>query len=177
MKNLLKQIFFLPLLSLTIITTYAQIKTDSSFVTESVTVKGKIKYPMVLTVESLQKMKVINGKGVNINCQSGEHKKTIKTFKAVLLRDVLDSASVIMDRKKDRGKFVIVVTASDNYKVVFSYNEIYFGAAGDNIYVAFEENGKPLVEEGKIIIFCSSDKVSGPRHVKWVKTIEIKEIE
>lgn len=166
-----------PLLYLIINTTNAQIKTDSNFVTESVEVKGKIKHPMSLTVESLQKMRVVNGKGIKIICQTGEHKKTIKTFKAVLLRDILDSASVIMDRKKDRGKFVVIVTASDKYKVIFSYNEIYFGTAGDNIYVAFEENGRPLTEEGKIIIFCSSDKVSGPRHVKWVKTIEIKEIE
>ncbi len=156
---------------------FAQTKNDSSFVTESVTVTGKIKHPMELTVESLQKMKVVKGNGVTSICQTGAHKKNIKTFKAVLLRDVLDSASVIMDRKKDRGKFIVVVTASDDYKVVFSYNEIYFGAAGDNIYVAFEENGKAITEEGKIIVFCASDKVSGPRHVKWVKTIDIKEIE
>jgi len=173
-----KHVFLILALSIvTMLVSQAQVKSDSGFVTESVTVKGKIKNSMVLTVESLQKMKVVNGKGVNIICQSGEHKKTIKSFKAVLLRDIIDSASVLMDRKKDRGKFVIVVTASDNYKVIFSYNELYFGAAGNNIYVAFEENGKALTEEGKIIIFCSSDKVSGPRHVKWVQTIEVKEIE
>lgn len=174
---MIKRFLFVPLFCITVHVTQAQITTDSTFVTESVTVTGKIEYPMVLTFESFQKMKVVNGKGVNIMCQSGTHKKTIKTFKAVLLRDVIDSASVVMDRKKDRGKFVVVVTASDNYKVVFSYNELYFGAAGDNIYVAFEENGKAITEEGKIIVFCASDKVSGPRHVKWVKGIEIKEIE
>jgi DMSO/TMAO reductase YedYZ molybdopterin-dependent catalytic subunit len=173
----IKLIFIAPLFLITCYVSHAQIKTDSNFVIGSVSVSGKIKHPMVLTVESLKNMKVFNGNGAKIMCNSGEHKKTMKTFKAVLLRDVLDSASIIMDRKKDRGKFIIVVTASDQYTVVFSYNELYYGKAGNNIYVVFEENGKPLTQEGEIIVFCSSDIVSGPRHVKWVKSIEVKEIE
>ncbi len=152
-------------------------KDDLKYVTEQITVIGKIKNPMTLTVASLKKMNLVTGKDVKIICQSGEEKKNLKDFKGVLLRTILDSALVQMDHKKDRGKFVVVVTASDGYKVVFSYNELYFGAAGDSIYMVYEENGKALLEEGEIIIFCSSDKISGPRHVKWVQTIEIKELE
>ncbi len=152
-------------------------KVDLKYVTEQVSVKGKIKNPMVLTVASLKKMNTMNGKDVKIICQSGEEKKDLKDFKGVLLRDILDSAGVLMDHKKDRGKFLVLVTASDNYKVIFSYNELYYGASGNHIFLVYEENGHEIMEEGKLIIFCSSDKVSGPRHIKWVQEIEIREIE
>lgn len=173
----IKLLFIAPAFLLAHYVIQAQTVIDSNFVTESVHVSGKINNSMVLTVESLRGMKVINGKGATITCSSGEHKKVLKTFKAVLLKDIIDSASVIIDRKKDRGKFIVVVTASDQYTVVFSYNELYYGTAANNIYVMFEENGKPLTEEGKMIVFCSSDTISGPRHVKWVKSIEVKEIQ
>jgi len=173
----IKLIFIALILLITHYVSQAQTVSNTNYVTESVIVSGKIKNSMVLTVEALKGMKVISGKGATITCSSGEHKKVLKTFKAVLLKDIIDSASVLIDRKKDRGKFIVVVTASDQYTVVFSYNELYYGAAGNNIYVMFEENGMPLTEEGKIIVFCSSDTVSGPRHVKWVKSIEVKEIQ
>lgn len=110
-------------------------------------------------------------------CATGEVKKAVRSFKGILLRDILDSAQVQMPRKKARGEYIIYVTASDGYTVIFAWNELYYSPAGENTWLLFEENGQPISEEGKFIILCTSDVVTGLRHVKWVENIEVKRIE
>jgi hypothetical protein len=42
------------------------------------------------------------------------------------------------------------------------------------VYVTFEENGEPITKDGGLMsIITLNDKVTGVRHVKWPKEIEI----
>ncbi|MEG1227920.1 MAG: molybdopterin-dependent oxidoreductase [Flavobacterium sp.] len=140
-------------------------------VNHTIEVKGDVEFPLQLTVDSLKKMKVVTIDNFKVVCQSGEVKKDNKVCKGVLLKDILEKAKIKQDGHKDRN-FYIVARASDDYKATFSWAEIFNNPTGENAFVLFEENGKPL-KSGEMIAICKNDIKTGPRHVYWLKSIEV----
>lgn len=143
-------------------------------VNHQIEVKGEVEFPLQLTVDSLRKMKVATINNLKVVCQSGEVKKDDKTSKGVLLKDILEKAKIIQNGHKDRN-FYIVARASDGYMATFSWAEIFNNPTGENVYVLFEENGKP-VKNGEMITISKNDIKTGPRHVSWLKSIEVYKV-
>lgn len=140
-------------------------------INHQIEVKGDVEFPLQLNVDSLQKMKVATIKNFKVVCQTGKVKKDDKTCKGVLLKDILEKAKIRQSGHKDRN-FYIVARASDDYKATFSWAEIFNNPTGQNTYVIFEENGKP-VKKGNMILICTNDIKTGPRYVYWLKSIEV----
>jgi DMSO/TMAO reductase YedYZ molybdopterin-dependent catalytic subunit len=143
-------------------------------VNHQIEVKGDVEFPLHLTVDSLQKMKVATISNFKIIGKDGTVKKDDKICKGVLLKDILEKAKIKQNDHKDRN-FYIVARASDDYKATFSWAEIFNNPTGENTYVIFEENGKP-VKNGEMILICKNDIKTGPRHVYWLKSIEVYKV-
>ena len=62
---------------------------------------------------------------VVIRNKRGEQKDIAKQLKGVLLKTVLDSAEILADKPKDYSELIIILTASDGYKNVYSWNELF----------------------------------------------------
>lgn len=143
-------------------------------VNHQIEVKGEVEFPLQLTVDSLKKMKVVTIDNLKITGKNGEVKREIKACKGVLLKDILEKAKIKQEDHKDRN-FYIVARASDDYKATFSWAELFNNPTGENAFILFEENGKP-VKNGEMIAICRNDFRTGPRHVYWLKTIEIYKV-
>ena len=143
-------------------------------VNHQIEVKGDVEFQLQLTVDSLRKMKVATIDNLKITGKNGEVKREIKVCKGVLLRDILEKAKIKQNGHKDRN-FYIVARASDDYKATFSWAEIFNNPTGENTYILFEENGKP-VKNGEMIAICKNDIKTGPRHVYWLKSIEVNKV-
>ena len=144
-------------------------------VNHKIEVKGEIEFPLQLSVDSLRKMNVVTINNLKITGKNGEVKQDDKICKGVLLKEILEKAKIKQTDHKDRN-FYIVARASDNYKATFSWAEIFNNPIGENVYVLFEENGKPI-KDGDMTIFSKTDIKTGPRHVKWLKSIEVYKVD
>lgn len=153
-------------------------KTDSLLfkdgeLTKEIKVTGEVSNPLTITVDSLKSMNIFQGGEHQLVCRSGEPKKKINNFKGVLLKDILEKAK-IQSNHKESGKYIVKITSTNNYVVTYSLNEILFNETGNNVYVTFEENGEPITKDGGLMsVITLNDKVTGVRHVKWPKEIEI----
>lgn len=148
---------------------------SAKYQSNQIEVKGEVENPLILTVDSLKKMNIVTIENFNVVCQSGTTMKEDKTCKGVLLKDILEKAKLKQLNHKDRN-FYIVARATDNYKATFSWGEIFNNITGDNVYVLFEENGEPIKVQGDMILICKNDIKTGPRHVYWLKSIEVEKV-
>jgi hypothetical protein len=148
---------------------------SSKYISKTMVVKGDVEFPLVLTVDSLRKMKIAVIDNFKVVCQNGANKKEDRTCRGVLLKDILEKAKIKQSNHKDRN-FYIVARATDNYKATFSWGELFNNPTGENTYVLFEENGEPIRSQGEMILTCKNDIKAGPRHVFWLTSIEVNRV-
>jgi DMSO/TMAO reductase YedYZ molybdopterin-dependent catalytic subunit len=150
----------------------------SKLVTERLTVGGKVEHPLILTVDDLHQFPPQQLEEVALVRQSGADAGKIENLKGVYLRDILNRAALVTHDHNDVKKMFIVATASDGYKVVFSWSELYNSPIAEGVLVYWEKNGKPLADdEGHIALISTKDIRTGPRHVKWLQSIDVRQID
>ena len=80
-----------------------------------------------------------------------------------LLRDVLDRAGLVETRRFDLRRSVVIATASDGYRAVFSWAELYLSPIGDGAMIVYERDGAALPDsEGPLALVSLKDTRPGP---------------
>lgn len=153
-------------------------KQFAHLVTEVITVTGVVKHPLVLRVDDLKKFPAKSVKGVQMICLDGASKGRLPMVRGALLRDILAKAELDAPGHNDVKRMIVVATASDGYKVVYSWSEIFNSPQSDGMIVYYEKNGQSIGnDEGRIAMLSTKDVRTGPRHVKWLKSLEVKRID
>jgi len=146
--------------------------------TDQFKVGGLVKQELTLSLSSLATYKSYSIDSLVITNHLMQRKYAMKNLKGVLLKDILDKAEIQSATPKELSEFYIVCIASDNYKVVFSWNEIFNNKAGENILVLTEHDGKPAAQTNdRIAVISSSDNATGRRFVKWLKEIRVGRVQ
>ena len=149
----------------------------SRFVTTRFTIEGTVENRLDLGVEDLGRFPPQQISELPLVCQTGANLGKLEQLKGVLLRDILEKAVIKAPEHNDVKKMAVVATASDGYKVVFSWSELFNSPLGDGVIVFFEKDGQPLADdEGRIALISGKDIRTGPRHVKWLQSIEVRKI-
>ncbi|MBL7993703.1 MAG: molybdopterin-dependent oxidoreductase [Candidatus Kapabacteria bacterium] len=152
----------------------AQQDSLARFVSENITVSGKVSKPLMLTLADLSGFTMHTARNIPIISYSGDRKEPIRSCKGVLLRDVLDKAGIIFEEKRDFNRLVIKATATDGFQTLWSWHELYNSDAGNYVFIVIEKDDKPLsTKEGNFMLISTKDLKTGPRHVRWLKSIEV----
>ena len=135
---------------------------------------GDVRQPLALSVELLRSFDAAAQRSVRVTREAnGQQRET--TLRGVSLRALLERAALAERDRLDWRKTVVVVTARDGYRVVFSWPELFNLEAGAAVMVAYERDGLALAaSEGPLTLEAPGDIRAGPRHVKWLERIEVR---
>lgn len=147
-------------------------------VTTALTVKGDVERELTLTVDDLKHFdmqRVDDVRSVRGGDEATAHSEVARRYAGCLLRDVINRAKPVEKGHFGLRQSIIIATASDGYRAVFSWSELYLSPIGDGVLIVYERDGAPLSdEEGRIALVSLKDTRPGPRHVKWLQTIELR---
>ena len=94
-----------------------------------------------------------------------------------MLKDIIDKAVIDISSPKLLSEIYITCMASDNYKVVFSWNELFNTDIGKHVMVITESDGKSAKDgQDRIAIISTADQATGRRFVKSLTKIIIEQV-
>ena len=161
-----------------IFTTLHLVAQEKNQTTDQLKVEGLVKQELVVSLSNLAAYTQHSVDSVVITNHLMQRKYTMKNLKGILLKDILDKAQIQSATPKELSEFYIVCTAVDNYKVVFSWNEIYNTSAGEWILIVTENDGKPAsATDDRIALLSVKDIATGRRYVKWLKEIKVERVQ
>jgi DMSO/TMAO reductase YedYZ molybdopterin-dependent catalytic subunit len=136
----------------------------------SIQITGAVKQPLTLTADDLAKMPRATAK------TSSNGLETV--YEGVWLHEVLKRAGVPLGSEL-RGKALasyLVVEAKDGYQVVFSLSEVDPSLTSNQMLLADNADGKPLVgSAGPFRLVIPTDK-AGARSVRMLTKIEVVQL-
>jgi hypothetical protein len=97
---------------------------------------------------------------------SGASERTL-VYAGVLLRDVLLRSGPAFTSERGARTAYVEAIASDGYRAVFSWGELFNSPAGEQVLVITTQDGKRLDDAaGPIALRALGDLRPGPRHVR-----------
>jgi hypothetical protein len=154
---------------------YAQhVKEHVVVPTNEIQIIGSVKKSVQFNVASLLTFKQDALGDLVVKNKRGEEKGVAKKLKGVLLKTLLDSAGIVAGKPKEYSEYCIILVASDGYRNVYSWNEVFNNEVGDRIYVVTEMDGKSLQDmPERIEVISLSDINTSRRHLKGLARIKI----
>lgn len=139
----------------------------------TLTISGGVEQTLKLDVDALRKRPAAQFTEVKLTDKSA----ATASVRGIRLRELLNEAKIVTRDHNTVKKLAIVAIAADQYKAVFSWNELFSSKAGDNVLVLLERDGKPLPDsEGPLALVSADDLRTGPRHVKWLQAVEVRQV-
>lgn len=176
---MLKINFIRFLLTLTFVSSILSVSAQKENIptTENFSIEGKVKKGMIIYLADLSAYKSYAIDSIVITNHLGERKSTLRNVKAVLLKDILSKAEIDTESPKVLSEFYFTCIASDNYKVVFSWNEIFNNPVGSSVYIITGQDGKPATAlDNRIALVSPKDQMTGRRYVKGLQKIVVDRV-
>ncbi len=166
------------ILILLLLTTFSVNAQRSIPKTDSLLIVGQIKNPTTFSLSDLDTFPKSVIKDQIIYNHNGEAKDTLTGMKGIPLKSLLATIQYIYEKPKFLNEFYFVFIASDGYKVVFSWNEIYNSEAGNSLFLITEMQGVQLSNLDQRLLFISTaDLKAGRRYIKGLEKIDVKSVE
>ena len=140
----------------------------------ALSVRGAVKSPLSLALAELRAMPQVQISDTRTVTVDGKEEKRERRYGGVLLRDLLERAGLREERRGDMRRMAVLLTASDGYRTLFSWGELYNTGVGERVLVVLTEEGRDLAPaEGPVALRSFADSRPGPRHVRWLVSVEV----
>ncbi len=127
-----------------------------------------------LTFEKIAAFPEQSVDSLRIYNHAGAYRSTLKDIKGVLLKDILKDATFGAESPKVLSEYYIVCIATDGYKVVLSWNELFNTPVGDSVLVVTNIKAASAGEQkDQLALLSAKDRATGRRYVKELRTIKI----
>lgn len=146
--------------------------------TDFFTVIGAVKQEMKFNLNDLSSYKQIKLDSFIVYNHLMERKRTVEGITGTSLKEVLSNVALNASNPKLYSEFYFTCIASDGYKVVFSWNEIFNTPVGDQLLIITASDGIIASKaDDRIAIVSAADKATGRRYLKNLETIRIERVQ
>ena len=143
--------------------------------TDQFVISGLVVNEKTVTLAAIKMEKVEEIGNLKITNHAGEFRREYKNMKGVSLLSLLKDVNIKSDSPRVLSEYYFVFSASDGYKVVLSWNELFNSELGNSFYIVTEADGISVLDGNeRILLVALKDFKTGRRHVKGLKTIEVK---
>lgn len=141
-------------------------------------ISGMVEHEITLDIAAIKKYPATDLGEVVVKSHRGEEKHVAKNVKGVLLKTLMESMKVKISKPKEYSQLVVVLIASDGYKNVYSWNELFNTEVGNHVYVITEKDGQTIdTMDGAIVVVSTTDINAGARYLKGLQRVDIRKIE
>ena len=145
--------------------------------TDSLLISGKIKKEWLFTQRDLDTFHTVPVGDVQITNHLGVQKGIAKNMKGIPVKALLDRALMDAANPKLLSEFYFTFIASDNYKTVFSWNEIFNTETGNHLFIITEKDGKKIKDtDDRILFMATADFRTGRRYIKGLNRIIVSRV-
>jgi len=154
------------------------VKSQKDFTpTDQVKITGNVKSNIVFTLNSINQYPVYALDSLVINNHLLQRRRVIHNIKGVRIKDVLEEAVLSEESPKLFSEFFFTCVATDGYKVVYSWNELFNTEVGKQVYIILESDGKKASESGdRIVMLSGGDQATGRRYIKNLAEIKVERV-
>lgn len=146
--------------------------------TDSFVIGGEVDKPFVFSLKDSTTYQVYRVDSVAIRSHNMQPRSTIRDVHGILLKDVLEKVKIRVESPKPLSEYYVVCMASDDYKVVFSWNELFNTDIGNHVVIITQKDGKTMEEQDdRISMVVPTDFATGRRYLKGLQRIEIRRID
>lgn len=146
--------------------------------TESFSIEGQVKTPLTFSLKEAAAYPTLSLDSIVITNHLLQKRSTIRQVKGILLKDILNKVSINTEDPKTLSEYYLVCIASDGYKVVFSWNELFNSGTGNNVLIITEKDGvKAGAMHDRIALISPTDQATGRRFVKGLTKILIEKVQ
>jgi hypothetical protein len=141
---------------------------------ESFTVSGEVLKTETLDMSKLSGYTQVHLDSLRIYSHDMQPKGLIKNINGVLLKDILSAIPFNNENPKVLSEYYIECRATDDYSVIFSWNEIFNSETGKHAMIITSKNGTNMDQlDDRIALVTPTDQATGRRYVKWLNRIII----
>jgi hypothetical protein len=141
---------------------------------ESFTVSGEILKEETIDIAKLSDYTQVHLDSLRIYTHDMQPKGLMKNINGVLLKDILSAIPFNNENPKSLSEYYIECEATDGYKVLFSWNEIFNSETGKHVMIITNKNGTNASQlDDHIALISPTDQATGRRYVKWLNRIFI----
>lgn len=146
-------------------------------VTDEITIFGQVDNSTTISFSTIAKLPTTTLADFKITNHLGDFKKEYKNLKLVALLEILEKINITTTSPKLLSEYILIFRGSDGYTVVYSWNELFNTDIGKSIYIVTEADNKMQTESSdRILLISTKDYKTGRRHIKGLKSIEIKRV-
>ncbi|HEU0228612.1 MAG TPA: hypothetical protein VFQ86_12800 [Arachidicoccus soli] len=143
--------------------------------TNSFLIEGAVNKPIKVSIKDLATYPEVYIDSMPITNHLRQWRHTLLNVKCVSLKSILDKVIIDASSPKDLSRYYLEFIASDNYTIVFSWNEIFNSPTGKHIFLLMEKDARKINEQSdRISMIVSTDFATGRRYLKGLKYIIIK---
>lgn len=168
---------FIVLLLFSAVTVFAN--AQKAIPTRSLTITGNGIKEVTLSFADIQKMPdTLFAAGFKIYAHDGTVKRELPATKGVLLKNILQQIELNPKTPKHVSSYYFLCVASDGYKILYSWNELFNNPTGRTTYILTASNDATNnFKDEQILLVTPNDIATGRRFVKNLQKIIVGYIE